>query len=245
MTAEDTLARRAEGIVRYAAELDGEPALLEVNSSLRPDSRLRLLWVARLALEQPPPDQLICETDEPRLSAAAAEFSELIEGRARYAGRSLVPGSCTFFAYSASEPPLEGKQSSLQLTVKDDRNWEHFQKVLYPNSLAWAYIDTMQIRHLLREKGDDHDLVRRINHSAVFKMKGEAERFGKWIATQEYALEGVDRGEGKSWEVTFSEERNLSLPEIHDHVYRSVRLTEEFGGRYDGWGCMVTHGRGG
>jgi hypothetical protein len=231
-------AERREGWVTFQATVDGEDALVSVDSSAEQRREaVRLLQLKVL---------IGLDGDLDDLSRLLDAMASAVRKSDVSVGRILRTSTCVVYFYTSSpdrllkrlHKSLDDRWHEIEVAVSDDVDWIHYWNVLCTNQLGWAYIDNRRLQEMLAAHGDIHEKPRAVDHHAVFRTEARARQFVGVLSQRGYSPEDVAKEES-GWGCRFRGTHADSMPEINDVTYSLVRLAQEFGGSYDGWGCRV------
>ena len=120
-----------------------------------------------------------------------------------------------------------------------DPEWEQYFEFLYPNKLAWRYINDLELVHVLEGHGDPGDVPRDISHWAYFDTVGDRNRFQEEISALGYEIDDA-HSEAEGERPHALQFRNTVAPlEIFPYTERLEMTADECNGQYDGWETMV------
>jgi regulator of RNase E activity RraB len=161
-----------------------------------------------------------------------------------YVGRAGFDGARRYYFYLADQAAADKAREAiggraLEVGGFHDPQWSEYFGVLYPNDLAWQFIQDRHTIAALREQGDDLETPRRIEHAAVFPNAAARDGFAAKLGELGFEIDDTsdDLAGPMSHEVEFSATRKpLEVLRLNEKL---VILATEAGGEYDGWGCEV------
>ena len=128
----------------------------------------------------------------------------------------------------------------------DDAGWEQYFDFLYPNSLAWQYIqDQRLLGHMRESLGDDGSAPRIVSHWAYFPTRRARRAFIKQVKEMDYTIQGKSTHRDKTDEryaLHFDTLYEIAPKDITPHTERLVQAATACEGRYDGWEVPVITG---
>ena len=91
------------------------------------------------------------------------------------------------------------------------------------------------------QDGNDLDDAHEIEYSIAFKSQAEAEKCALYLLAQEQkiSLFEDDEAENSEWFITIYVYMEPEYSDIVDLESWFMKIAAEFGGEYDGWGCMA------
>jgi len=165
-----------------------------------------------------------------------------------YVGRAIFGGARRHYFYLADEAAAKAAEERCRAVVTDrsleigglaDPEWSEYFGFLYPNDLAWQFIQDRNTIAALRDQGDDLETPRKIEHAAVFPSAAARDGFAARLGELGFEIDDTsdDLAGPMSHEVEFSATRKpLEVLRLNEKL---LLLATEAGGEYDGWGCEV------
>jgi hypothetical protein len=165
-----------------------------------------------------------------------------------YVGRAIFGGARRHYFYLADEAAAKTAEQRARGLVTDrsleiggfaDPEWSEYFGFLYPNDLAWQFIQDRNTIAALRDQGDDLETPRKIEHAAVFPSAAARDGFAAQLGELGFEIDDTsdDLAGPMSHEVEFSATRKpLEVLRLNEKL---LILATEAGGEYDGWGCEV------
>jgi len=229
---------------------DAHRALITVDVSLHdagPDAARPFVLRVVVPFVDPQEDGFHRAAERERIDQIEAELGAIVaELGGLYVGRAIFAGARRHYFYLAGEEAARTAGERARAAVTDraleaagfeDPEWSEYFGFLYPNDLAWQFIQDRLTIASLRDQGDDLETPRKIEHAAVFPTADARTGFIAKITELGFAIEDTsdDLGGAMPHEVEFSAVRrpleDLRLNE------KLLLLATEAGGEYDGWGC--------
>lgn len=211
-----------------------------------------LLWVWVHMLDARH-DGLSSETEAPMLFKIEDRLNECLTAAcgAELLGRITGDRRRQLYYYAATPDGFDSAVKSaldnlagyrIDCGKQPDPEWRQYHDVLYPAPSQLRQIHNRRVLDQLLERGDDHAITRIVDHAIYFRSAAERAAYASMAVTLGFGIQHES-------EDTQSAERphflNLtrSDPVTSDHinavVAELVKLAEQFGGDYDGWGCEV------
>jgi hypothetical protein len=165
-----------------------------------------------------------------------------------YVGRAIFDGARRHYYYLADHDAAKAAGEQCIAAVTDraleaggfsDPEWSEYFGFLYPNDLAWQFIQDRNTIAALRDQGDDLETPRKIEHAAVFPSAAARDGFAAQLGELGFEIDDTsdDLAGPMSHEVEFSATRKpLEVLRLNEKL---LLLASEAGGEYDGWGCEV------
>lgn len=236
----------------YECSVDDLRAFVSVDVDLRRDAPIASLPTSiclAVPLLAPRDDGLNTAEERPALDAIEDHLVEALarEG-ATHAGRAMFGGRRRHYFYASAvdvlEPALRRAHAlvvdrPISATTFEDPGWRQYLEFLYPNDLAWAYIEDHRVLDALQAEGDDGEVSRKIDHWAYFARAEDRERFAAALGEHDVRVDGRrdDVGRDRPHVLYFSHQGPPRR--IHRLTSRLHVLASGLGGSYDGWECEV------
>ena len=235
----------------YALRVDDNPASNCVDlgvAASAPISGFDTLSYISVEMNNPREDGLSNGDELEALGAIEDTLQLLVRGSSEviYVGRSTHNGTRDFYLYTQGDvlEPLAKRLidacPSYRLTFgsQSDPDWGVYWRFLYPSPDDFQRMGNRDVLDQLLAHGDDPDLLREIDHFALFDTTGDIEGFVK-------SLQGTAIGEVKvetdaEGVTTVAFKTFGSLSDIDEVTIALSRAAEVHDGNYDGWGCAAT-----
>lgn len=127
----------------------------------------------------------------------------------------------------------------------DDKEWQMYFNVLFPNKYEYQSIENMKIINVLR-KNNDTMVARDIEHFLYFKTEENRKAFLNKVMLLGFKNQELENDENNESIDSDSEYpyqlmivRKDDFQNIDDIVWYLMELAEEFDGEYDGWECNI------
>lgn len=140
------------------------------------------------------------------------------------------------FSALARDADLGGRR--FESGSKPDRDWTYYQGFLMPDAERRQWMQDRRLIEVLEEQGDVHSIARSIDHCAYFPTPESRQAFVQDVMREGFALDGTS-DDAEAFGAEFSRTDTVELEHIHEVVTKLVKLAEQHGGYYDGWGSPV------
>jgi regulator of RNase E activity RraB len=237
------------------AEIDGDPASISLDLGASEhvpveDHPLRL--ALRIAMKRPRPDGLRSSEEFDALSAIEDRLVESIghEIEGWFVGRVLYRGSSDMFFYlprpqrddeERLSSCVEAAAGDYEITqrIDDDPKWDFYTDFLWPDRASHQAMGNRRVLAQLEQAGDDHELVRAVDHFAFFQDEKACRRFADRLREHGFTVEEPEHGEHGAWALKFQRDDTLADGRIDEITTEILELMGDDDGDYDGWGCSV------
>lgn len=240
----------------YVKTVDGHKALLSFNagvSDIAPDDSLMYVAFVKVKLNNPQENGLVTqeESHDVNFIEDRLEMESLRWKVGKYIGRIISQGEVNYIYYlkmdfewsNVVEATMkEFSNYNYEFGSRIDAEWEVYKNLLFPNIKEWQIIVNHHTCDSLKEKGDNLQEARAIEHKAYFKTSKERILFTKELESENFKLI-------KEYEVPFNNETMYGVVFYRvDRVFyydidalsiKIIDLTFKFNGQYDGWECSV------
>ena len=129
----------------------------------------------------------------------------------------------------------------------EDPEWRQYHEFLYPNDLAWQWIQDRRVLVALEQHGDQSDIPRSIDHYAYFPTRRARRAYLKELVKRGYR-EGDESSSGgeppNKYGLHFLRSEPEAPADIFPRSEKLLLLAQEHDGVYDGWGCTVVKAEG-
>ncbi|MDE1130755.1 MAG: DUF695 domain-containing protein [Ascidiaceihabitans sp.] len=234
----------------YFCEIDGAPHSMMVDLSLldvAPISEFREFYCIEIKLMYPNPENGMTTLEEFQPLENLEEFINVNLTAALKLVASQT-GDCkrNFYFYGTAQAGFEALVDDFTkafpayetTTFKfEDADWQTYLNDLYPNAMAMNEITNRAVYIRMEEGGDDLNIPRNIDHSVIFQDRKQMKQFEKTVIEKGFSVEIKSSG---IWKKTFDllVQRIDSPSSLDPITFELERLAEDFGGSYDGWGCL-------
>ncbi|MBC8069267.1 MAG: DUF695 domain-containing protein, partial [Deltaproteobacteria bacterium] len=233
----------------YMAEIDGDPASISLDLGASEhvpvgDHPLRL--ALRIAMKRPRPDGLRSSEEFDALSAIEDRLVESIghEIEGWFVGRVLYRGSSDMFFYlprpqrddeERLSSCVEAASGDYEITqrIDDDPKWDFYTDFLWPDRASHQAMGNRRVLAQLEQAGDDHEIVRPVDHFAFFQDEKAARRFADRLREHGFTVEDAEHGEHGAWALKFQREDQLADGRIDEITTEILELMGDDDGDYD------------
>lgn len=239
----------------YECTVDDARAFIALDLGIydeAPDASRPVTVRVTVPLLSPREDGLPSSEERPRLDAIEdAVRTEFEKAGAVQVGRASFGGAIRYYFYARTEDDARivaarcaelVTDREVEIGGYDDPQWEQYFEFLYPNELAWQYIEDRRVLDALREHGDALDRPRQLDHTAFFATAADRETFRAAVAERGFRIDGADEApESEGGEPRFSLRfsHDLAPLDIFPVTIELHGLAAAAQGTYDGWGCPV------
>lgn len=235
----------------YFCSIDDSPHSTLVNLSFFDIAPMRFLTTfhcIEVDLNYPNPENGMTTNEESEvLEKLDGLIDHFVSENLKYVARQTGNNKRKFYFYSASDAKFASLFDSMVDAFPDytfstfnfeDAKWETYFGDLYPNEIAMNEIANRQVYDRLEENGDDLSISRMIDHSVLFRNKTNAKAFEAAVKEKGFTVEiSSDGFFRKTYDLLVQKPASPST--LDPVTFELKRLTEGYGGTYDGWGCMA------
>lgn len=135
---------------------------------------------------------------------------------------------------------------SHNIEVQKDKDWNTYFDLLYPSKYELQTIENQSVLFQLDQDGDDFSKEREVDHFIYFPTEEGREQFIREVETLGYKValkETVDHGDSYHFALQISRLNNVMPSEINEYTWELVTLGNDYGAKYDGWGCCPQNSR--
>jgi Regulator of ribonuclease activity B/Family of unknown function (DUF695) len=168
----------------------------------------------------------------------------------RYVGRNTSAGRRDFSYYTSRDSGWEGRVAAVMQSfpaydvdcgARSDPEWETYFRFLHPSPVDHHRIMNRRVCFNLEKHGDALSKEREIDHWVYFPNAGARSAFVARAVELGFRWreDGNPQKAGDDFGVHLTRVDVPSYQAIDIVTMRLFDLAEEFGGRYDGWGCGV------
>ncbi len=238
----------------YQRQVDNWPASMAVNREYQVGGAVAALpsfAILTLKIKHPRDNGFPTAEEFPDINAIDDRLSEVLyaEANSRYVGRKTSAGIVEFYYYTADAAVLQEKVAGvmasfptyhLDVSTISDLTWTGYFKTLLPKTDAekQQVSDNDVISNLVAH-GDDIYASRLVDHLTYFPSRQARDAFkadlqGNGFSAFDEPFASNDEGK---WVFQFS--RSEAPAYISETTLGLYRLASQYGGEYDGWGCVV------
>lgn len=242
----------------YLCNVNGELASILLNTALIDDqpsrAKSQLLWVW-VYLVDPRGDGLTNDVEaallykiEDKLASALTYSCSAVLG-----GRITTLGRREFYFYgvhgksfeeSVRKVMLEYPEYRFALDQQRDPQWRQYLDVLYPSPEQFQSISNQDVLESLKKNGDDHSIVRKVQHWAFFPTDDQRQGFLNTVLTEGFTLDSEFSAKSDNpFAICLHKDQSVVPERIDESTLLLFRLCEKWGGTYDGWETFATNGR--
>ena len=241
--------------VSYFANVNDKLSSIALDLNLRGQAQLknkpRLFWVW-VYLRSAMPNGL---PDDREFDALAAIEDRLVQALGRAfdaveAGRITGDGRREFFFYGPDSANLDASVSLVlkdfpqyryDLGSRDDPQWTHYLKVLYPSGEDFQKISNSGVLAALMNEGDTLEAVRDVHHWIYFDSAAQRQEYAILAKDLGYKTESETEREGQSkpFCLQITRDQAVTSAQIDTAVIELFRLAKQFNADYDGWEAAV------
>jgi hypothetical protein len=166
-----------------------------------------------------------------------------------YVGRVTVDGCRYFYIYSERSAHEWNtaindlaKDSDYQIDAEffEDMDHDHYKEKLYPGPDDLQVLGDMKVIKALKERGDDPEISRVVDHWIYFENKAAAADFIIWAEGDRFTEKPENSCDTDSgYCVRLVHQGTMLLNDITSHTIALNRKATEYGGEYDGWETQV------
>ncbi len=244
-------ARPPENWVNYLTVLDEQPAMISVDAGwigALGHGDAETLLILEIAQKHSARGEIVARAELPALQELAEAIREALpEDYAFLVARSYGGGKMALYVYTPHpddilalvDEALEDSDYDHASHERQDSDWSYYRDVLYPDEVVWQNISNADLLEKLRAHGDDGTTPRRIDHRALFADRMLAGDFAARMGEIGHEIEAFTDHDDPELPVAVEFWREDAPAELNPLTEAVIRITAEYGGRYDGWGTMV------
>jgi hypothetical protein len=241
----------------YLCNVNSELASILLNTALVSDELNRakpeLLWIW-VYLRDPRHDGLSSSEEAPMLYKIEEALSESLRNScfAILSGRITTLGRREFYYYGDGAVGFEDSVRAAMMNFSEyrfdfdhqsDPEWSQYLDVLYPTPEQFQQISNQGVLDALAKNGDDHSVVRLVQHWAFFPSDKLRQAFGQSAVQAGFAIDKEYLVETTTpFAICLGKSQSVESHQIDDATLTLFRLYEEIGGAYDGWETFATTG---
>lgn len=128
-----------------------------------------------------------------------------------------------------------GQPSSINGGI--DLDWDYYLSFFIPDDERWMWIQNRGVVQQLDEAGDDHSVVRPVDHRATFQSVADRDAFMVQAEAAGFVAAAID--EDDEPRATVVRNDAVVLEHIHEVVMQLAELAQDLDGEYEGWACPV------
>jgi hypothetical protein len=235
----------------YMKPVEGHPSMVSFNAGVSdsvPDDEYMYVGFVKVRLKSPSAQGLISSEEEDEIGSIEdrLEMESLRYRVGKYIGRIVTQGSVNFiyclkldFEWGdvANAAMKHFEAYTYESGSRADREWEVYQKLLFPTSKEWQIIHNHHACDQLRVAGDNLRLKRAIEHRIYFENPDNRSAFARHIETEGFSVqkEIEPTEEAPLYGLKFY---RIDTPYYYDIDALTLAIIdqgERFGGQYDGW----------
>jgi uncharacterized protein (TIGR01619 family) len=242
----------------YFCELNGRPASILLDLAYGesgPVSGLNECLIMRLTLHDVRDDGLPTRAENERLAELEDALEQVWESDVEdvcHVGRVTTNGWRDFFFYCREAPAFYEKLAAVlarfpdyepEFGLEDDPEWQIYFGLLYPSDREWQMISSERMLRHLEESGDQPQIEREVVHWVSFDTEEARNDFIQKVTQLGFQTRSVPEEEADiPFAVEVSRRQTTDRNSIHQAVFTLYDVTQEFGGKYDGWETSVEQG---
>jgi hypothetical protein len=241
----------------YFCRVNDELASIFLNlDAAGPDAetiRPWLVWVW-VDFRDPRPDGLSSHSEAPVLyeieDALSGQLGATVQ--AEPVGRITTAGRREFYFYAPSIERAEEAVAAAMASfpaytydfgVKEDPEWSHYQRVLYPTPREYQRMQNRRVVHALRENGDVLVEPRPVRHWIYFSDPAARKQFILRVALEDFSVPtnclSEHPGTVRPFGVCVERQDRVDEQSIDDVVLGLLEHAKATNGEYDGWESKV------
>ena len=246
--------------VAYFSHIEDHPANILMNlalADLAPIDNLKELVLFTIQTLSADENGLFTAEEESKvLHSIQEEIIEAIEKKNGItAGNVMSNGFMNMFLYVKRSERIEElfrtvmsvhPEHSYNVNVLIDKEWNTYFNLLYPSKYELQTIENQSVLFQLDQDGDDFSKEREVDHFIYFPTEEGREQFIRKVETLGYKValkETVDHGNSYHFALQISRLNNVMPSEINEYTWELVTLGNDYGAKYDGWGCCPQNSR--
>ncbi|GIW94551.1 MAG: hypothetical protein KatS3mg110_2592 [Pirellulaceae bacterium] len=242
----------------YFCELNGRPASILLDlayGETGPVAGLNECLIMRLTLREVREDGLPTRAENERLAELEDALEQAWEAGADdvcHVGRVTTNGWRDFFFYCREPQAFYEKLTEAlarfsdyqpEFGLEDDPEWQIYFGLLYPSDREWQMISSERLLRYLEESGDQPEIERDVVHWVAFDSEEARTGFVQKVSRLGFQTRSVPEDEtDMPFAVEVSRRQAADRNSIHETVFLLYDLSQEFGGKYDGWETSVERG---
>ena len=196
------------------------------------------------------------EENETLYAIEDALFAKLCrELRAKYVGRITSDGWRKGFYYARTPAGLEEAARDamaafpdyrIEVRTEADPQWRVYLDQLAPDEFGRHTIENRRLVDMLKQSGDDGESPRPVDHWLYFESAEGRQKFVEQVRAEGFAAQVLDEtaqsDPQRPYGVQLTRHDRATLEWLDPLTADLWFRAENCGGRYDGWGAMVTSG---
>jgi hypothetical protein len=204
----------------------------------------------KVKLKEPNEKGLLSQSEQPEISFLEDKLeASLIKFRiGKYVGRIFHNGYVTFlyylqFTYNWQDflnYALDEHQSyEITSGFQEDNEWNYYYNLLYPNPKEWQIIQNHKACDALKERGDNLQIPRAIEHKAFFTEKTDKESLITHLEKEGFSIQkNIKNKEGVEG-ISFYRVDKPFYYDIDDLTLNLIDTLNKYNANYDGWECSI------
>ena len=205
----------------------------------------------RVLFDDPTDAGMPTNTEFPRLSRLEDILTAHVEqAQGIYVGRVTVAGARYFHCFISTTDAAAGQLVQaigneggyeLELVLAPDPEKKTYWDDLFPTPSDWRVIQDMKVLDVLKERGDDPSIPRRVDHWLYFPSAQQQDLAAQWAVENGFSIQDIsDPAEDSAeYELQIFHVTHPRLEEITSATALLQEKAEELGGSYDGWETQV------
>lgn len=221
-------------------------------ASIAPVESKPFLLTCATLMNHPAEDGFSSESENETLNQIEDSLIESIVSNqnAIYAGRLKSGGRIQSYFYCEKTDGIEGTISeatlnypsyNFQHNFSEERDWETYFEILYPQPLEMQIIQNGRVIENLQEHGDSLEKERQVDHWIFFKSAADRESFLDAIKDKGFEVAGKDETSQNDSPFTLQLSRldKVDHESVDEYVIYLWQTAQEFNGDYDGWETFI------
>jgi len=239
----------------YMKNLEGKPASIQFNAGISMEIEefkhiYPTIAFVKAKLKEPNERGLLSENEEAeilymedKLEAAMLKFRI-----GKYVGRVISDGYVTFLYYAQFtynwQDFLEFALSEhahyeIESGYQEDREWNYYQKLLFPTPREWQIIQNHKVCDGLRAQEDNLYLPRAIEHRLFFDKGERNEALIEALSDEGFKIQKTITNDDGIEGISFYRIDKPFYTDIDALTLHLIDLCEAHGAAYDGWETSV------
>lgn len=231
--------------------VEDKPASMMANLSIAaraPIAGHANFFYVRLYMLNPRDDGLSSSEEFDQLVAVEDRITAAVQGgsTAIFVGRNTCDGTRDHYFYVADPVQVQTLLNGLAPSLLpyeiesggyEDAAWSVYFDFIYPSPEDMQRILNRGVRDQLAEHGDDHMIVRQIDHFAYFGSESARDLYRDALVRNGFQIDNANQTPDGKFALVFTRaDRPNDLDEV---TIELSQMAEERGGEYDGWGCNI------
>lgn len=213
--------------------------------------KTNICWIT-IKMNQPRHDGLSSNEESETLFKIEDEIVPKIKSKNNsvYCGRITSDGDRDLYFYVSDTTLIQKQIEEIKLKfpnynfdfgTKNDKDWDGYFELLYPNPEQYQRITNRQVVDNLEKHGDKLIKEREVDHWLYFKTKDDRENFLSKIKDEKFEIadKEIDKTLEFPYKLRIKRVDKVDIESVNEYAILLWRLANECNGEYDGWETSI------